>query len=158
MKKHIDDTQKSAVDPASDDAVITEWKNKYLRALADYQNLEKRVREERRELSGRLEESLILRLLPLVDVFDELLNHDVYKNDQGLTAIRLRFHDILQGYGVSHMPTLGAKFDPHSMECVEVKEVENEADDNTVLREIEKAYVLQNKLIRPAKVVVGKKL
>ncbi|MBI2617438.1 nucleotide exchange factor GrpE [Candidatus Gottesmanbacteria bacterium] len=132
------------------------WKGKYLRALADYQNLEKRVQEEKKELTNRLEEQLVLKLLPIIDVFDEMLKHDPYREDQGLKSVRLQFHDVLQGYGVTHKIVVGTMYDPHTMECIEVREVEN-GKDNEVLGELGKAYFYRGKLLRPAKVIVGKK-
>jgi len=137
---------------------VEEWKSKYLRALADYQNLEKRVAQDRSELTTRLEEELIRKLLPIVDVFDEMLKHNPYKEDQGLKSIRMQINDVLVGYGVTHKPIVGKPFDAHYMECVDIKEVKDDKHDNQVLEEVVKVYFnREDKVLRPAKVVVGKK-
>ena len=138
------------------DEQAEEWKNKYLRALADYQNLERRVQQEKTELRSFLEESLVLRLLPILDVFDELAKHDQYKKDLGLQSIRIQIHDVLRGYGVRHETVIGKPFNPHIMECIDVRTVDDDKD-NEVLEEPLKVYFLRDKLLRPAKVIVGKK-
>ncbi len=152
MKKQHNDKEKEDLRRE-----VEEWKTKYLRALADYQNLERRVEEQKKDLRDNLEKDLIFRLMPIIDVFDELAKHERYKNDLGLNAIRLQIHDVMQGYGLKHKTIVGTDFDPHIMECIEVREIENDKDNNKVLEEPVKVYFLRDKLIRPAKVIVGKK-
>lgn len=159
MKK-ADDTKHVAHEHKKVEELTSEvdvWKNKYLRSLADYQNLERRVEEQQKELRDNLEKDLIYRLIPIIDVFDELAKHEQYKKDLGLHSVRIQIHDVLRGYGVTHRPVIGTLFDPHIMECIEARKVEDVTDDNKVLEEPVKAYFLRNKLIRPAKVIVGKK-
>ncbi len=155
-KKQTDTPVPASDEPDQRDGQAEEWKNKYLRALADYQNLERRVQQEKSELRATLEESLVIRLLPIVDVFDELARHDPYKKDLGLQSIRIQIHDVLKAYGVKHEPVVGTPFNPHIMECIEVREVGPDKD-NEVLEELLKVYLFRDKLLRPAKVIVGKK-
>lgn len=130
---------------------ISELENQVKRTLADYQNLEKRVAEERRSLILNSNKQLILRLLP---VLDTLMLANKHLNDQGLTLSIQQFLETLQHEGVKPIgPTTHAKFDPKLMECVEVVE----GEEGRVVSEVLTGYLLNDEVLRPAMVKVGKK-
>lgn len=158
MKKSNDQhTQKidQSVTPVNEEAV--EWKNKYLRALADYQNLQRRIQEDNKELYERTERDLVKNLIEIADLFDEVLKHDVYKNDHGLHAVRNRLASVLHGYGVDGQPVVGTEFDPNLMYCVSVREPIGKEKENEVVEEINRLYLHRSKVYRPAHVIVAKK-
>ncbi|HSW87909.1 MAG TPA: nucleotide exchange factor GrpE [Candidatus Saccharimonadales bacterium] len=128
---------------------VTELEQHYKRALADYQNLEKRTFEEKREWIKSGNKDLILKLLPVLDILMLAANHI---KDQGLDLSIQQFLDVLETEGVKKIETLGKEFDPHTMECVEIIE----GDENKVLEELRIGFTLNEKVVRPAQVKVGK--
>lgn len=130
---------------------LEEWKGKYLRALADYQNLEKRVVENRQEFVQYAAKELIVKLLVVLDTLEKTEQH---LKDQGLSLAVKSFIDILQKEGVEKIEVLGEKFDPRTMECIEI--IGSEKGDE-VVEELRKGYKIADKIIRVAQVKVGKK-
>jgi len=129
-----------------------EFENKYKRALADYQNLEKRVREERNDRILRANKDLLLHLLPVLDTLMLAKKH-IKVGDEGLDLSIKQFHDVLKNENVERIETQGANFDPHLMECIE----SIEGEEGKVLEEIRTGYKLHDTVLRAALVKVGKK-
>ena len=127
---------------------VVEFENNYRRALADYQNLQKRVQEEKGEWIRSGNRELILRILPILDT---LMLAQQHIDDQGLQVSVGQFLDILKSEGVIKIETVGQQFDPHLMECVTTQT----GEVNKVLDEIRAGYMLYDKLLRPAQVKVG---
>ena len=121
------------------------------RALADYQNLERRVEEERRLLGQLSSAILIEKFLP---VLDNLENAKKHIDDQGLEMVINQFKDVLKTEGVEEIVAEGTKFDPNLHEATEVAEGQN---DGIIARVIRKGYKINNKVIRPTQVVVERK-
>ena len=129
---------------------ISEFENKYKRALADYQNLEKRVGEQRRELIQSANKQLLLTLLPVLDTLHMASQHS---EDQGLQLTIRQFIDTLKDEGVTKIETIGKQFDPYTMEAVAT----GEGDEGKVIEELRAGYMLFDKVLRAAQVKVGKK-
>ncbi len=121
------------------------------RALADYQNLERRVEEERRLLGQLSSAILIEKFLP---VLDNLENAQSHLNDQGLDIVIKQFKDTLNQEGVEEIQAEGAQFDPNLHEATEVVEGEN---NNMIVKVARRGYKIDNKVLRPAQVVVEKR-
>ncbi len=130
-----------------------EFKQKYLRALADYQNLEKRAQLEKERITSRAAEQIIHELLEVLDIVENVQKH--HPNDQGIKLAVGNFHAVLASHGVVKINVLHKKFDPIEMECTEV--VESDKDD-VVIEEVRPGYKLGDKVIRVARVKVGKKI
>lgn len=128
---------------------IIELENKYKRALADYQNLEKRVREDRVGLIKMANREMLLRLLP---VLDTLLLASQHSEDQSLKVTVQQFLDVLKDEGVTRVETVGKEFDPNVMEAVGT----DEGEEGTVIKETRAGFVMNDLLLRPAQVIVGK--
>ena len=128
---------------------IEEWKSKYLRALADYQNLDRRNREENEAVRKFASEVILMRLLPVVDTFRKAKEH---LKDPGLDLAFKELLAVLEEQGVEKMDVVGKAFNPHEMECVEVVE----GKENTVIEEALPGYYLRGKVLRVAQVKVGK--
>jgi molecular chaperone GrpE len=126
-----------------------EFENNYKRALADYQNLQKRVNEEKSDWIKSANKDLLLRLLP---VLDTLMLAEKHLQDSGLTVSINHFLDILKSEGVTRIKTVGEDFNPHLMECVTTEK----GQENKVLEELRAGYMLYDKILRPAQVKVGK--
>ncbi len=143
MKKKIDE-QLEALQKQ-----VEEWKDKYLRALADYQNLEKRTHEERAQSRRHAAVDLVKRLLPIVDTFERAEEH---LNDPGLALALKELYAFLDAQGVKKFDAVGRDFNPEEMECIEVVE----GEDNIVVEELLPGYALHGKVIRVAQVKVGR--
>ncbi len=128
-----------------------ELENQLRRTLADYQNLERRIEEERKLLSKLSAALLIEKLLP---VLDNLENANVHLKDQGLDLVINQFRDVLTQEGVEEIETEGMEFDPRFHEAIEAEAGEKE---NMVSRVVTKGYKIEDKVIRPARVVVTRK-
>lgn len=144
MKKHTDNEREDL------QKQVEEWKDKYLRALADYHNLEKRSQEEKSGVHAFAAEMVLVKLLPIVDTLERAQAH---LKDEGLGLAIKELESFLAFHGVKKIHVLGAAFDPGSMECIEVVE----GQDNTVVGELRSGYTLHGKVIRVAQVKVGKK-
>lgn len=120
------------------------------RALADYQNLERRVAEERKLLSDLYTALIVEKFLP---VLDNLENAQKHLNDQGLELVIRQFKDVLAQEGVEEIPAEGTQFDPNLHEAIETKEGPNK---DTIVKVVRKGYKLGEKVLRVAQVVVEK--
>jgi len=137
-----------------EDAQKTEgdvWKEKYFRALADYQNLQKQTQEEHYQVRMFAGLVVIEKLLPVVDLLEKAQEH---LNDQGLELALKELYSFFHSIGVEKIEVVGKLFDPHIMECSEVVE---HIKDNEVIEEVRAGYTMHGKVIRVARVKVGKK-
>ncbi|HRN96018.1 MAG TPA: nucleotide exchange factor GrpE [Candidatus Levybacteria bacterium] len=128
---------------------VAELEDQYMRAVADYRNLEKRVAEERLEYIKFANRELLERLLPS---FDTLFLAEKYVQDDGLKLTIKTLYDALDQVGVKRIETVGKSFNPDIMECIET--VEGEAD--IVTEEVRPGFTLFEKTLRPSLVKVGK--
>jgi len=147
MTKKIDNNNKQPISVSKDE----DWKSKYLRALADYRNLEKRTIEEKYEIKTRAAANFILKLLPVVDILEK-----VEKNvhDEGLELALKQLREMFKIEGLEKIEVVGKRFDPYVMECIEVVEAESEGQ---VAEELRRGYAYKGKIIRVAQVKVGRK-
>ncbi len=120
------------------------------RALADYQNLERRVSEEKQILSNMYTKLIIEKFLPILDNLQSAQQH---LNDEGLEMVIKQFNDTLTREGLSEIEAEGQIFDPKFHEAVESVEG---PQDGKVARVINKGYKIDNMVIRPARVAVTK--
>lgn len=118
------------------------------RALADYQNLERRVLNERSDLMKYSNRELLKVLLPS---FDNLYLAEKYIQDEGIKLTVKKLTANLEEAGVKRIELENKKFDPNTMECIEV--VDGEKD--MVISEVRPGFMLFDKVIRPAQVKVG---
>lgn len=128
-----------------------ELEDQLKRALADYQNLERRVEQERKLLSQLSAALLIEKLLP---VLDNLENAQKHLADEGLEIVIKQLKDVLTSEGIAEIQAEGRQFDPKLHEATEVTEGEN---DNVVVKVTRKGYKINDKVIRAAQVVVERK-
>lgn len=129
---------------------VEELENSYKRALADYQNLQKRSAEERFNWLKIANAELLLRLLPVLDTL--ILAHKHTGTEELKVGIN-QFVDSLKAEGVIRIETAGKMFDPQMMEAIEVEK----GDDGKVIDEKRAGFMIHDKLLRPAQVKVGKK-
>jgi len=146
------DRVSTPADSNNDKERIAELENNWKRALADYKNLERRTAEEKEEFAQFANMVLIQRLLPIVDNLQLLEKH---VEDTGLKMIVKEFKQVLEDNGVVSMEAYKKDFDADKMDCIETVECE-EKDQGKVVEVITEGYLFKNKVLRPAKVRVGK--
>lgn len=129
-----------------------DYKNKYLRALADYQNFEKRVREEKDGIGQSAIKNVLLKLLPFLD---DLEKAELFIKDSGLKLIRENFYRTLQQMGLEELRLSGKPYDPFTAEAIEIV---SGKDDNVITAEIRKGYKFKDSILRVAQVKVSKKI
>lgn len=127
---------------------VKELENNWKRALADYQNLQKQAAVDR---DNYVKYGLQGILLKFLDVLDHLEEAEKHIKDEGLDLIIKFFKDVFKSEGVEEMDRIDKVFDPKLEECVERR---NGEKDNTVIEILRKGYLLRDKILRPAKVVV----
>ncbi len=142
-------------------AEAEDYKERWIRVSADFQNFRKRVMQERVEAYNKGKEDAILALLPVLDNMERALaslteNADLNAFKQGLELIVRLFRDALKRLDVEPVPAEGQKFDPYYHEAFERVERED-VEDGLVIDEIERGYRMGDKVIRPAKVRVAVK-
>ncbi len=130
------------------------------RTEADYINYKSKEFERLEELSVHIKEDLLDGLLPIMDNFElaERMIPEEKKNDnniKGLLMIKKQFSMFLESLNIKEIEVMGKLFDPHYHEVVEEIEVE-EKQSGEIVEEVQKGYVINNKVARPAKVKIVK--
>lgn len=126
------------------------------RAVADYRNLEKRIHEDSMVVAKSLRDQLVLRILPVLDSLDQaVVGASDSEADSGwlkgvLLSIK-QLRQILSDEGLVEIPAEGM-FDPDLHEAIDTAD----GEDNKILKVLQRGYTLSGKVLRPAKVVVGK--
>ncbi len=118
------------------------------RALADYQNLEKRLKADKTDFIKFANASLIDKLLSVLDDLERAENH---LKDKGLKMAIDQFRQILHSEGVEELKVKNTGFDPQTSDCAELVI----GPKNKIINIIQKGYSLNGKVLRPAKVKVG---
>jgi molecular chaperone GrpE len=135
-----------------------DYKDRWLRKGAEFDNYRKRVERERREQADQAVVDLLQELLLVVDDFDRALTvggdeGGAYR--KGVELIHGKLHDLLRKQGVKAMDVLGADFDPNVHMAV-MHEESPEHREGEVIGELQKGYMLHDRLLRPAMVKVAK--
>ena len=147
---------------ASLKAQIEEQKDKYLRLFADFDNFKKRNAKERLELIQTAGKEVIIGLLPVLDDFERAMKAtenmtEIAAAKEGMTLIHNKLYNYLRQKGLNPIQAIGEVFDVEKHEAL--TEIPSPTTNlvGKVIDEIEKGYYLNDKIIRFAKVVVGKK-
>ena len=136
-----------------------DFKDRWLRKGAEFDNYRKRVERERREQADQSVVDLLQELLLVVDDFDRALTVDAGEGGgayrKGVELIHGKLHDLLRKQGVKAFDVLGADFDPNVHMAV-MHEHSPEHREGEVIGELQKGYMLNDRLLRPAMVKVAK--
>jgi molecular chaperone GrpE len=136
-----------------------DYKDRWLRKGAEFDNYRKRVERERREQADQAVVDLLQQLLLVVDDFDRALTVDAGEGAgayrKGVELIHGKLHELLRKQGVKPMDVLGTDFDPNVHMAV-VHEESPEHREGEVIGELQKGYTLGDRLLRPAMVKVAK--
>ncbi len=145
---------------AQKDAEIGSLQDRLLRMAAETENIRKRLERERSEGICFANESLMRDLLPVVDNLERALQHAEGEAGsgglpEGVQMTLKLFLDVLGKYGCKPFDSEGKPFDPNFHEAM-MQEVTSDHPENTVIKEFQKGYTLNDRLLRPAMVIVAK--
>lgn len=142
-----------AAPPVADD-----FRDRYLRTLADFENFRKRSEREKNDFQRYALVGMVRDLLPVLDNFDRGLEHAEEGDEfhKGMALIYKQLFDVLQRHGLKPISESGVRFDPNIHEGV-VRVEDASVPSHTVVEVMQKGYFLHDRLIRPAmvKVAVG---
>lgn len=146
-------------EPTAEDK-IAELNDKYIRLYSEFDNYRRRTTKERAELIKSAGKDIIQDLLAVVDDFDRTLDamdktEDVKAFTEGVKLVQHKFMNVLQKQGLEHFETKGEVFDPELHEAITKIPAPTEDLQGKVVDVIEKGYMLNDKVLRYAKVVVG---
>ena len=136
-----------------------DYKDRWLRGQAEFQNYRKRIDRERMEMRATAGADIIKQLIPVLDDFDrafklapaELKNNSVL---DGFRLIERKFNQTLEQAGVTPIPTVGKQFDPNFHESV--ADEDSDKPHGTILEEYRRGYLMGDKVIRPAMVKIAR--
>ena len=134
--------------------------DRFLRLAAEMENLRKRQEKERADVVQFANEKLCKELLPVLDNLERALEHGRQFEapealQEGIDLVYQDFLKTLEKYGVTPIDSVGQQFDPAYHHAV-MEEEAPELPDQTVTKELQKGYLMQTRLLRPAMVVVAR--
>jgi len=138
-----------------------DWKDKYVRLVAEFDNFRKRNAKERLELMQTAGKEVIIDLLEVLDDFDRAQKQldaggDMKTLKEGVSLVFNKLRNLLTSKGLKAMDAIGTPFNPDLHDAITEIPSPSEALKDKVIDEVTKGYYLNDKLIRHAKVVVGK--
>jgi molecular chaperone GrpE len=147
----VEETLKNQLEEAND---------KYARLFAEFDNYKKRTSKERIELIQTAGQGVISKLLPVLDDFDRALaamatTQDVESLKTGVDLVNSKLRKLLELEGLKEMEVMGKDFDSDYQEAITAIPAPSDDMKNKVIDVVEKGYVLNDKVIRFAKVVIG---
>jgi molecular chaperone GrpE len=135
-----------------------QYKDKYLRELAEMENFRKRQERIGLERNQRYKRDLIEKVLEVMDNLDRAMSYedsmDRESLHQGLRMVQWQLNELLRAEGLTPVPTVGERFDPHMHEAVD-KVPSSEHPEGIVVEEVRKGYMMGSDLLRPARVMVS---
>ena len=142
------------------DQEIAELKDKYLRTLAENENARRRVRQQSEDSVKLQKENLLRDLLPIVDNLERAVDAAKGSADgksivEGVRMVLASLMDLLKANGVRPMASVGEQFDPNRHEAAD-QVPHSTHPPNTVVDEFHRGYLINDKVLRPARVVVSK--
>ena len=132
--------------------------DRYVRAVAELDNYRKRTVRMRAETRDETLRDVLLQVAPILDNLRRALRQETQEVDslkQGVELICGQFNDVLKGYGLAEIESIGQPFDPEVHEAL-AEVPDDEHAPGTIIEEMEKGYKLNDKVVRYARVVVSK--
>ncbi len=133
---------------------------RYLRTLADMENLRKRTQREKEELSKFANENIIKEILPVIDNLERAVEHATVSETsdsgllEGVQMTLVQFSQVIERFGVVPVDAQGQMFDPNLHQAM--GQIESDLPVNTVVQQMQKGYQLNGRLLRPAFVMIAK--
>jgi molecular chaperone GrpE len=132
----------------------------YVRSQAEMDNMKKRFQKEKQDLIKFSNELLVKQLLPVMDNLEKAISHSQSENllnslTEGVELTLKGLKNTLEKAGLEEVKSLSEPFDPNCHEAISEQE-DDSVEPKTVLQELQKGYLLNKRLIRPAMVIVSK--
>lgn len=139
---------------------IDEFKEKFVRLYAEFENYRKRTNQERLDLIVTANGGLLKELLAVLDDFDRAITNNEQLDDavalrEGFKLLQTKFKQILLSKGLKEMLAKGQPFDSDLHEAIASVAAPDDSLKGKVVEDIEKGYYLNDKVLRFAKVLVG---
>jgi molecular chaperone GrpE len=155
-----DNLPEEEVEVVDELAAVQKERDEYLDALqrlkAEFDNYRKRVARERAALAVHASERLVRELVPVLDDLERALEfasaHEEAQLEDGVRLVHRALADALAKEGLAEIATEG-KFDPHTQEALLSQP--SEAEEGTVIEVLQKGYLLGDRVLRPARVVIS---
>ncbi len=132
--------------------------DKYIRQVAEMDNFRKRQERMREDRVKRYKKDLLEKVVAVMDNLERAINYQDSMNreglQQGLRMVQWQLSEILRTEGLTPVPTVGERFDPHIHEAVETVE-DTDQPEGMVVEEIQKGYMMGEDMLRPARVKVS---
>ena len=138
-------------------AEAAEWRDKGMRAQAEFENTRKRLEARHADALLRAGERIVEALFPVLDDLDRAIDHAVTDGAdvaEGLDAVRRKLLAVLEREGCSAIDPFGRAFDPEKHQAVQMRE-DAEVADQTVVEVFQKGYEMHGRVLRPAMVIVS---
>jgi molecular chaperone GrpE len=141
-------------------AEAAEWKDKYVRLYAEFENFRSRTSREKIAMIGTASEGLMKDLLPVIDDFERSLkametSDEVSSLKEGVDLVFHKFTGLLHQKGLKAMETIGKPFDADFHEAITQFPAPDPSQKGMVIDELDKGYSLNDKTIRFARVIIG---
>ncbi len=152
------ETGESAASPSEEEE---DWKDKYIRLLAEFDNYRKRMAQEREEWFREGQARLALDLLAVMDDFERALEafettEDLDALKEGVRLIYKKLEKTLHQHDIRPIEAVGEPFNPDVHEAMTMIPAPDESMKNKVVEQVQKGYTHKGKVLRHPKVVVGK--
>lgn len=136
------------------------FQEQYLRTLADMENLRKRTQREKEDLAKFANENILREILPVIDNLERAVEHAQQTENsngllEGVQMTLLQFSQVLDRFGVEAIDAMGQPFDSAVHQAMGQLESADHPS-NTVIQQMQKGYLLNKRLLRPAMVMISK--
>lgn len=160
-----EESEEDQQEEKSPEQMCEEYKEKWLRAQADYRNLKKSMAEKKDKMREETEFKVLEQFIPVFDHLQKAYRHkpEEGKGDidqwqswaQGMEYILKQFEDILDDYGVRQIESENAEFNPN-LHTAAVEKRSDEVEEGMIIEVMEEGYKTDEKVLKPAKVAVSK--
>jgi molecular chaperone GrpE len=152
-------TKKEQKEISADDK-YNELNDRFLRLYAEFENFRKRTNKERLDMITNANAELLKDLIPIIDDFERAITNNESSEDivaikEGFSLIYNKYKGIMETKGLQSMKAKGEAFDPEFHEAVANMPTEDQKLKGKIIDDVEKGYLLNEKVLRYAKVVVG---
>ena len=150
-------------DPSSARNEVEEWRDRFMRKAAEFENYRKRMDKEKADLRIMSQSAILLELLPVLDGFDRALKYfreakggadSIEQYQEGVDLLYRQALDTMSQAGVTPITAEGKPFDPYLHEALSRHET-SEADEGIIVAELRRGYTFKDRLLRPSQVVVA---
>jgi len=139
------------------EAEVAQWKDKYLRTMAEFENFRRRTQQEKSDWVKWSTEKLILTICDVMDNFERAIPAEAESSEdpfvKGIVLIKQQLMSVLEKEEVKKVEALGQDFDPNYHEAL--AHIPSELEENKVAAVIQNGYQMHGKLIRPVRVAVS---